>query len=519
VLTSRASGPVETGPSKLLSWPGFVVLAVLFGLSYAQFPLFYETQNQYFFRGLVQVGIGLLRDDWLAGSRDTWPVFTSLVTLTSRLDVRLFYVYFVLLLGVYAYAMLGIASSVRLLDGSNAASLTFLAVLAALHSPLVGALSSAAVGFNLGEQLTTGVALQDILGSMLQPSTFGALLLLSIFYFLRERPYRAVVASSLAATIHPTYILTAAVVTLSYVVLTVRRGGGALRAVRLGLWALVLTLPVLVYVYTAFHPTSPSLTAEARSILVHFRFPHHAFPDRWLGPIVAVKLGVTLLALYLMRRTELAVILLTLLGAAVGLTVLQVLTRSDGLALLFPWRLSVFLVPVSTAVLSAYVLSRVLGWLKTRGPVAVHAAVVGSVVILIGLAVGGVVETRHRFAVQRSGPRAALMEFVRTTKTPGAVYLIPPYWDNFRLRTGAPVVSDWDFIPYNDVAVIEWHARFRQAEAFYKARGEARCQVLGNIRATYRVTHVVLWEPGTEACGAWRELFRAADHRLYAVAP
>jgi len=502
-----------------MSWRGFLALVVLFGVSYTQFPLFYETQNQYFFHGLVRADVGLLRNDWLAGSRDTWPIFSGLVTRTYRLDPRLFYGYFVLLLGTYAYAILGIVTTARVLNRSTAASLAFVAGLAALHSPLVGALSSTVAGFNVGGQLTTGVALQDILGRMLQPSTFGALLLLSIFLFLRGKTYLAVAASSLAATVHPTYILTAGVLTLAYVILTVRRREGAARAAVLGLWAVVLVLPVMAYVYTAFRATSPSLTAEARSILVHFRFPHHAFPDRWLGPMVGVKLAVTLLALYLARRTELAVILLTFLGAAVGLTLLQVLTRSNALALLFPWRLSVLFVPIATATVLAYALSVALRRLKTHAPAAARAVAAASVIILIGLAVAGATETRHRFAVRRTGPRVALMEFVRTSKAPGAVYLIPPYWDNFRLWTGAPVFSDWDFIPYNDVAVIEWHARFQRADIFYKARGEARCRALEGIRASYRVTHVVLREIDGDSCATWRELFRADDHRLYAVLP
>lgn len=519
VLIAQSESSLAEGRPAAWRWGG-LLLATLFGIAYAQFPLYYETQNQYFFHGLVRSGVGLLRFDWLAGTADTWPVFTTLVALTSRyLDVRLFHVYFLILLGVYAYAMWGIVSSVWPREHSRHRTLVFFAFLAALHSPWVGALSTAAVGFSVGGQLMSGVALQDLLGRMLQPSTFGVFLLLSVLAFLRGRSRAAVVWAALAATIHPTYILTAGVSILSYLVIAWRRGRGLREPVRLGLWAVALLLPVLVYIFIAFRPTSPATMAEAQAILVHFRFPHHAYPARWLGPMVYLKMAVVIISLALVRRSDLFVILLVLLGGAVGLTVLQVLSGSDALALLFPWRLSVLLVPLATALIAAGAASWGVDRLARRTPAALRLVAGCCVALLVVLAAGGAIETRRRFSAGRGSDRAALLEFVRTTKAPGSLYLIPPYWDNFRLASGAPAFVDWDFIPYDDVAVLEWHKRFRMADAFYKAAGADRCRILRNLTAEYRITHVAVREQAPEACANWQLLFQAGDHRLYKAAP
>ncbi len=115
--------------------------------------------------------------------------------------------------------------------------------------------------------------------------------------------------------------------------------------------------------------------------------------------------------------------------------------------------------------------------------------------------------------------RIAVMRFVRETKSPGLTYLIPPFYDDFRLFTGAPVFADWDFIPYNDVAFIEWHKRFRLADAFYKSAGDVRCRMLGQLSAGYGVTHVVIRENDSGVCGDWRLVFRDQNHRLYKVVP
>lgn len=502
------------------TWSWWGLVAVLFGLSCAQFPLYHDTQNQYFFHGLLRAGVGLLRFDWLAGTADTWPVFSALVALTYRfLDARAFYVYFFILLGLYAYGMWGIVSSIWVIDRSWPKTLAFMALLAALHSPWIGALSTTAVGFSVGGQFTSGVALQGLLGQMLQPSTFGVFLLLSVLACLRGRALPAVVWAALAATIHPTYILTAAALVLSYVIIEGRRQRRLREPLRLGLWAVVLFLPVLVYVMIAFRPTSPAITEQAQAILVHFRFPHHASPARWLGPMVYVKLAVVVAALALARRSDLFVIFLVLLGATIGLTLLQLLSGSDALALLFPWRLSVLLVPISTVLIGAAAISWGVDRLVSRAPGSRRLVAACGAAVLVVLAVAGSGETRHRFSAGRVNHRTALMEFVRTTRSPDALYLIPPYWDNFRLASGAPTFSDWDFIPYNDVAVVEWHRRFRLADAFYTARGGDRCRALRDLKSEYPITHVAVREQPPEPCEGWQLLFEAGDHRLYRVVP
>src|SRR6059058_789366 len=112
----------------------FLIGTALFAAAYCQAPLYYQNQNQYFLHGLADAGVGLLRDDWLANTRDPPPAFSALVSFTARhLHPWAFYLYYALLLGAYASALLGLFAS---LAGEEATRRwpAFLALLLACHS-------------------------------------------------------------------------------------------------------------------------------------------------------------------------------------------------------------------------------------------------------------------------------------------------------------------------------------------------------------------------------------------------
>ena len=321
----------------------------LFGLAYGQAPLYTSNQNQYFLHGLAQAGRGNLGQDWLANTADPTPLFTGLVRLTAGLlDERLFYLYFLLLAAVYLHSLWGIADRLFGLSSSGGRSLLFLATFFVLHSAGLRIALGRFAGGGWEYLFDGGVAGQRLLGTVLQPSTFGVLLLLGVDQFLRGRPYRAAAAAAVSALLHPTYLLCAAVLVGSMVWLLYRRE----RNLRMPLWAgglaLALVLPALVYNARTFLPASPA----ALQILAQVRLPEHAVVAEWIDPAAAVKLAVILLAIYLVRGSPLSAILAVGAGAALLLTVVQLLTGSHSLALLFPWRITTYLVPLASAVLA-----------------------------------------------------------------------------------------------------------------------------------------------------------------------
>ncbi|MGH2621778.1 MAG: DUF6798 domain-containing protein, partial [Anaerolineales bacterium] len=498
----------STMPARLRSIVSYLAWGILFGLAYAQSPLYTSNQNQYFLHGLARAGVGHLSEDWLAGTADPTPVFSGLVALTARfLHPNLFYLYFLLLAAVYYHSLRRIAARLFNLEPPSIAGGVFAALLFAAHSAALRFALGRGVGGIWEYAFDGGVAGQRLLGDVLQPSAFGAFLLVSIQQQLEGRSRRALVAAALAATIHPTYLLSAAVLTAAYAVDALRQKHRLSVALQTGGLALLLVLPILIYVGRNFLPAS----AEAQRILVTFRLPAHAIVEDWFDRAAIAKLAWIGLALYLARATRLAGLMAVTLGIGVGLTLLQVGLNSDALALAFPWRVSTILVPLATAVVAG----AAAGWIATRvrgrGMQMLAGLAIGLSVVS-GAAASGLQEIQRRGA-----PERAVLEFVKTATAPVQVYLIPPRLQDFRLVTGAPIVADFKSIPYRGDELLDWYERNRLLGFFYRDQlSEIDCGLLDEFTNAYGATHVVL-EPDQRGldCPGLQPIYEDGQYSVY----
>src|SRR3989442_11892578 len=65
-------------------WPWFVLATTAFGTSYSLAPLYTSNQNHHLLKGIAEAGEGWLREDWLVGTADPFPLFTAFVTFVHR---------------------------------------------------------------------------------------------------------------------------------------------------------------------------------------------------------------------------------------------------------------------------------------------------------------------------------------------------------------------------------------------------------------------------------------------------
>jgi len=444
-----------------------VIWGALFTLAYAQSPLYTSNQNQYFLHGLANAGFGQLSEDWLANTLDPTPVFSKLIEISWRALPwqPIFYIYFGILAGILLFSMLGIANLIWGLGNSRPQKWLTLTVMIALFSAGLRYLTARLFGVEWEFLFDGGAAGQRLLGTVFQPSTFGVFLILSIYLFLRGKRGWAIVCLLIATSFHPTYLLSAGVLTAVYMGITfweTRRVGPALA---LGVGALVGVLPILWHTLTTFGGTSPKLTALARKILVEFRIPHHAIVAEWFDASVLVKLGcvgLALVILYFGKKQVAGEVTVTLKVTvtspeklfhiilwpsliAVSLTLVQVFTQNVLLALLFPWRLSTWLVPLSVGLIAGWAvywsferfhLARYSNWIITiSGILAIIFAVVGIAKFQISW--------QEKQALEDRG----IMAYVEANKQSGDVYLIPLKMQDFRLETGAPAYIEFKSIP------------------------------------------------------------------------
>ncbi|MCU0488671.1 MAG: hypothetical protein MUE67_06945 [Anaerolineales bacterium] len=498
------------------------LLGLLFSIAYTQSPLYTSNQNQYFLHGLAQAGLGYLEQDWLANTLDPTPVFSLLVEWTYRLFHQpvIFYCYSAVLLGIYLLAMVGIADELFQVRKSTARWLTFLALFFLIHSAALRFFFSRALGDNWTYLLEDGVADQRLLGPVLQPSTFGVLLVVSIVLYLRRKSVLAILAAILAATIHPTYLLSAAALTLAYLLGAFQASaeqsltGRLKRPFLFALLALLAVSPILFYVYFSFGNASPETSNQAQAILVNFRIPFHALPARWLDLTAMFKILLIASALIILRRTVIFPVLAIPALIATVLTLIQIFTGSNFLALLFPWRVTTFLVPLSTTLLLAAGVKR---WFdrrnecETTGLPRIRAAsytLIGLVVLV------GAIRLVLDFQRQASAPDRSVMAFAADQAASEQIYLVPLDMQDFRLVSGVPVYVEFKSIPYRDADVLEWERRIQLTDLFYK-KGD--CGSLDKLAAK-GINHVIAppklydWK-----CEGWEALYQDSNYAIYKI--
>lgn len=575
----------RTRGRKILS---FLLGSLLFGLAYTQPRLYYSNQHQYFLHGAAAAGEGFLSHDWLANTADPTPVFSTLVAWTLRYGHSfLFYGYYLIILGIYLHALMGIfdalgdslqspsppvhrgrgvgvkgwtfsrifapstplpriegggerTDSQQSRESAKRARWAFLTFVVVVHSGLLRWSSVRVFGVDYPWYFQAGVANQYILGAGLQPSVFGVWLVLSVSIFLKNRPYLAVTWAALSGVIHSTYLLSAALLTLSYLYLLLRAGRRR-DAALVGLWALLVVSPVVVYNAVSFAPSSPQAFAEAQHLLAHVRIPHHTQVDRWLDGLAWMQLGWILCAMFLVRKSRLFVVLSVCFVGSLALTLVQVATGNDTLALLFPWRTSSFLVPIATAV----ILTQTLNHFAFRSYPAIQY-IYGFVLIVF--VTGGVVISYFGLGYRTNTQETRLLEYIRDHKTAEDVYLLPVELpkltsgqrgaaslnftpppqrstqkqnisvdlQQFRLFTGAPIYIDFKSIPYKDVEVLEWRHRVLWTHGLYEERNWNEHEIATEL-SRRKITHIVATADRDISCAALELVCKDPSYRLYRV--
>jgi len=481
-----------------------VLLAAGFALAHTQSPLFFSNQNQYLLHGLAQAGYGHLDHDWLANTKDPTPAFSFLVKWLYKLGglVAIQAAYFVLLM--YYFAMMW-----RLVKSfSSPPIVPFAAIFTAAHAAIFRLMSVQINGIDYPWYFQAGLAGQYLLGPGLQPSAFGVLLIGSLAEFSRGRPIRAALLAALAADIHATYLLPAALLVLGYAITSGReKTRSAVIAVMV---ALAAVAPMLWYILFVLQDGGMKSNDAAVYILAQVRIPHHTQISRWLDWIAGLQIAWMLLGLILVRKTALFRTLLLLAGGGLLLTLPLVFRDNDQLALVFPWRVSVLLVPIATAAVAA----RLAEHDRDNRVVAGLAFVV-----FLVQGAGGVLVMALGLGYQMNEFELPMLQHVRDQGGPNDVYLIPTKLpaptskrgiesftftppprpgsqgipvdlQRFRLASGTPIYVDFKSMPYATSDVHEWQRRMTQVEKWYETKDWDRLELREEL-IKEGITHVV----------------------------
>jgi hypothetical protein len=438
----------------------------------APLPLYSSNQNTYLLHALAMAGAGDLKHDWLANTADPTPVFSWVSAGAYRLiGPAAFYMLWVALMAAYLLALLSIVRSLLpdLPWGASAAAVVAAGLILA-HSYVPGQLLRVG-GTPLYELLFGGLAGQYIPCQYYQPSLWGVLLIVSLAAYLRGQDLAGVLLAAVAATMHPTYLVTAGCLVAGYLIAAPRRVGWKRRLV-LALLGAACVAPIAAYALWTFGPTSPELSAQARRILAEIRLPHHALPGRWLrSPAAWVQIAVMTAGLVwlLRRRSRMGLALLPAAVVGAAGTAVQIASGSLTMALLMPWRTTVVIMPV----VSAMIIASLLDAQPPRRLRQAHgrATAVAAGAILLLCVASGLVAAGRFFADPKP---TRWVRHPAGTGPDGEQCLIPPDMQGFRLAMGVPTYVDAKNHPYKDVEVVEWFRRLELARRFYEGAPDAR---------------------------------------------
>jgi hypothetical protein len=511
------------------------LLALAFAVAYTQSPLYWSNQNQYFLHGLAAAGAGDLASDWLARTTDPTPVFSGLVAFGfGYLGPWVFQLGYVAILAFYFRQV------EQLLDNcfgfDRPGRLLSLAIVIVAHSAGVRYASVLLLGKDYPWFFQAGLAGQYLLGPGLQPSVFGVLILSGLVAFAEGRMLQAAAWTALAAVFHSTYLLPAALFVLAYQITQSLRGK-CMIAVRVGLLALTIVAPVVAYVFWSFLGNDAAVMEEAQRLLVDVRIPHHCHIENAIDKVAIIQLAVIAVGLFVVRSSPVGLPLTLVSVAALVLSIGQWATGNRSLALLFPWRVSVVLVPVASAALTAH-FARVVAkrWRRWDSSLLAYnltlvAAFAGTWITVRGVG----------FPINRA--ESELIDFVRQNRRPGDVYLIPVTipklisgprgsvsmtfdipppqapglipldFQRFRLATGAAIFIDFKSIPYRASEVIEWNRRLEMVAEWYSA-GDWTGKIPELSGAG--VTHVIL-PANQKAGGLGKPIYTDIHYSMYQI--
>lgn len=477
---------IAVRPGLMKSIFGFLG-CLIFCLSHTQFILYHSNQNTKFLHGFTNAGHGFLENDWLSNTWDPLFAFTALVRFTYEyLSPFYFYIYYYVLLSLYFIFVIRIISKVVDINKNSYSMLIFATVFVFIHSALLSQISLEAIGISLTRLLTFGFAYQYMFNHYFQPSVFGILILISLYYFIDKKYFVAVVFSSAAMVLHSAYFLHAALLTIIYMAYAYVETKRLFQSFFIGLLSLFIVLPVVINSLQHFESVQPEIQAQARKIVVDYIIPFHSIPKNWFSVAEVFKIAITIAGIIVVRRNRISSVLIVFFLVAILFTFIDFIFPNNTLRFMAPWRLSVIFYPLALLLLIGYLVKQTT-WLHR------HKKCCGivSLVLLAGCLAFGVFHQFHLADKHEKRVYSGLMNYIKQNKKEGNTYFIPPYIDDFRLYTGASIFVNSKSHPYRSKEIIEWFNREQYARQFYMDK-TVDMDDIEKLASTYDITHVVL---------------------------
>ena len=246
-----------------------------------------------------------------------------------------------------------------------------------------------------------------------------------------------------------------------------------------------MILPITIFVLLNFLNLDKDITYLGQEILMK-RIPHHADILYWFSYKDIISLFTFLIALILIKNKKKLFIPLGIFGlCSIILSSIQYFLQINSLALTFPWRSSVILMPMSSMVIISHLIDKIKDTFLNK------KKTIYSIFFIISIFFGvksHILENLNSNFKEKIFLSNKIKEYYNNIDS----ILVPTDTMSIRLNTGLPIFINYKHHPFRHDEIIDWNIRLNLANDFYNAENfSIQKQVLDKILKLESVSHVI----------------------------
>ena len=468
----------------------YLILSILFAITIQQFP-FFKGNSLHLLHAIKEFGTNKLQDDWIANQTNHLPVFVYLNNIFLQFfPVKTLHViHFSLLVICSLFIFLICRNEFQNLSRTSLSLLWFSIFIIIYHE----------------HSFFGGLAGQDIINEGYQPASFGVLFYCGIYLFLIRKYFFSIFLICLSASFHPSYILHSGLLSFGFCFyLLLEREFKPL--IRLIIFYIILILPITLYIILNFLLLDKELIQMGQNILVE-RIPHHALIENWFSYKDFFSILIYLISLLIIYKNKKIFVPLTIFGiSSILLSTLQFLTENNTLALTFPWRASVFLMPLSSMIIISFLLNK---FFSNKNNMNLFSVSLFIIVFSFFFGKNHFVKNDN----QKFYSKLELVKEINVNYDTIERILIPINISYIRMNTGLPIFIDWKHHAFKYDEIIMWKKRIDLVQKFYQTSiFEKQKEILININKIDYISHILIEKKQLKP-----KCLNLIDHKIFAL--
>lgn len=448
----------------------FVLLSLLFILTIQIFDV-YKGNAAHLIHSIKFFDDNKLQNDWIANQDHHLPLFVYFNFLLIKIfSSKVIYIVHALLLGTCSLFLFLISKNLfPKLEIKSLYIIWFAFFTIFFHE----------------NSFFSGVAGQSVIDEGYQPASYGVFFFVGIYFYLKDKDFLSILFICLAASFHPTYVLHSGFLVLGILAsyLMFKKYSNFLKIIFV---YSCLILPITIYVILNFMMIDKEITEIGKKIMFE-RISHHANIHQWLSYKDIISLVVYFVSLFLIRNNRRFFILFLVFGlCSISLSIVQYFLDNKSLALAFPWRSSVFIVPISLVIIISFLISKI-NMISKKLNITAYTLIILTTIF---------------FSIKSHYLKNLNLDFSEKLKLTDSIkmqsnsierILIPTNLNYVRMYSGLPIFVDWKHHAFKYDQIINWKKRLDLADNFYASGTvEDQIEILKKIQKIENISHIII---------------------------